>query len=100
MSRHFYNLKKLIFEMVIVLTSEKVQRSSLLTEFIPPKASQGLDRVDEDSDMDSAGPSEVVPKKEVTGIILQCSLCDLPFLYTFCCTQQVFTFKSLDYWVI
>lgn len=43
-----------------------VQRSSLLTEFIPPKAGQGLDRVDEDSDMDSAGPSEVVPKKEVT----------------------------------
>uniref|UniRef100_K1QBR3 Polyhomeotic-like protein 2 n=1 Tax=Magallana gigas TaxID=29159 RepID=K1QBR3_MAGGI len=43
-----------------------VQRSSLLTEFIPPKASQGLDRVDEDSDMESAGPSEVVPKKEVT----------------------------------
>lgn len=43
-----------------------VQRSSLLTEFIPPKAGQGLDKVDEDSDMDSAGPSEVVPKKEVT----------------------------------
>lgn len=43
-----------------------VQRSSLLTEFIPPKASQGLDRVDEDSDIESAGPSEVVPKKEVT----------------------------------
>ncbi|XP_022341239.2 uncharacterized protein LOC111135445 isoform X1 [Crassostrea virginica] len=43
-----------------------VQRSSLLTEFIPPKASQSLDRMEEDSDLDGAGPSEVVPKKEVT----------------------------------
>ncbi|XP_048772511.1 polyhomeotic-like protein 1 isoform X1 [Ostrea edulis] len=42
-----------------------VQRSSLLTEFIPPKVSQGVDRGEEDSEMDSAGPSEVVPKKEV-----------------------------------
>ncbi|XP_061163013.1 polyhomeotic-like protein 2 isoform X1 [Saccostrea echinata] len=40
-----------------------VQRSSLLTEFIPPKASQSLDRMEEESE--SAGPSEVVPKKEV-----------------------------------
>lgn len=46
----------------------QVQRSSLLTEFIPPKASQSLDRMEEDSDLDGAGPSEVVPKKEVTGM--------------------------------